>query len=191
MAGAAETTPLAGALGALTAEDSTQLNAALLSLRETLVSSSPEQQGGSGCATAHGCPWPPCNYAAACVVCVVCRALIQPLCAILGGLLSARDDPREGPAASVAAAGRLVAPIRTAESILACLHAIFEREDVSDPSQARLAILLACCECHHSVADLSQHLSTGSWCLAAGGTGPWVAAHCALYAAHVAAALSC
>ena len=50
MAGAAETTPLAGALGALTAEDSTQLNAALLSLRETLASSLPEQQGGSGCA---------------------------------------------------------------------------------------------------------------------------------------------
>ena len=73
----------------------------------------------------------------ACVVCVACRALIQPLCAILGGLLSARDLAAEGPAAGVAAA-RVVAPIRTAETILACLHAIFERENVSEPSQARL-----------------------------------------------------
>ena len=66
------------------------------------------------------------------------RALIQPLCAILGGMLSACDDSREGPAPGGAAAARLVAPIRTKESILACLHTIFEREDVSDTSQARL-----------------------------------------------------
>lgn len=74
----------------------------------------------------------------ACVVCAACRALVQPLCAILGGLLSERDHAAEGPAAGVAAAARVVAPIRTAETILACLHAIFEREDVSEPSQARL-----------------------------------------------------
>jgi hypothetical protein len=135
MAGAAETTPLAGALGALATEDTTQLNAALLSLRKSLASS-PEQQG-SGCACVLGCPWPLCGYAVA-LVRAARRALVQPLCAILGGLLSTRDVSVEGPASGVAAAARVVAPLRTAESTLACLHAIFEREGVSDRSQARL-----------------------------------------------------
>jgi hypothetical protein len=69
--------------------------------------------------------------------CVVRRALVQPLCAILGAFASARSLG-EGTAAGTAAAARLVTPTRTAECILACLHAIFGRHKLSDPSQARL-----------------------------------------------------
>jgi hypothetical protein len=71
--------------------------------------------------------------------------LVQPLCAILGAFVSARSNTGEGTAAGVADAARLVTPTRTAECILACLHAIFERHDVSDPLQARLQRMLLCC----------------------------------------------
>lgn len=66
------------------------------------------------------------------------RTLVQPLCAILGAFASARSSLGEGTAAGTAAAARLVTPTRTAECILACLHAIFGRHKLSDPSQARL-----------------------------------------------------
>jgi hypothetical protein len=56
-----------------------------------------------------------------------------------------------------------VAPIRTAETILACLHAIFERENVSEPSQARLAAhaatrLLSCHSTYTQVLGVLQLL---------------------------------
>lgn len=65
------------------------------------------------------------------------RALVQPLCAILGAFVSARTNAGEGTTPGRAAAARLVTPTRTAECLLACLQAIFEQHGVADPSQAR------------------------------------------------------
>ena len=62
---------------------------------------------------------------------------MQPLCAILGACVRARSSTVEGTAAGVAASAQLVTTTRTAECILTCLHAMFERNEVADPLQAR------------------------------------------------------